>query len=320
MIKKLFPVVFPKSILLFLLPELCCSLFYTNESHASGDFSAPFRVEQPERVRNSFWPPIASLLLPGFDQIWEEQYESAIVHAGTALVGLKLMRQGRQDSTRADVDDWRTAESKFVFGQAAYKTAMGLSSYQSFISAANTRKSVGEYLFLPEQMETPWQLAVAPFKFSYLERPTTWVPLAALLAVGAAAVSFSNTEHWETPAFDYWTISAGASYGAGVGEEAVFRGWFLPVSQEGLRSEWGANALTSLGFAAAHISKQNRWPWPQFLMGYYLGFVTQKNNWSLGESIFIHTWWDVIAILMDFGIERNETKNHIVNFQIPISF
>lgn len=49
-------------------------------------------------------------------------------------------------------------------------------------------------------------------------------------------------------------------------------------------------------FAAAHLGPQNRTPYPQFLGGMYFGWVTQRNNWSLKEAIFIHFWWDVIAI------------------------
>src|SRR5690606_36713047 len=94
---------------------------------------------------------------------------------------------------------------------------------------------------------------------------------------------------------DFLTLSA-ISYNAGVGEEALFRGWMMPVWQETFHSKFWSNTITALIFAAGHISDELPVPWPQFAIGYYLGHLTQKNYWTLSESVFIHSWSYVIIL------------------------
>ena len=76
----------------------------------------------------------------------------------------------------------------------------------------------------------------------------------------------------------------------------------MPVWMHYVESEILSNLFTSVIFAAAHISSQNPVPWPQFLVGFYLGQVAQWRDWTIAESIFIHTWYDVIAIAALYGL------------------
>jgi membrane protease YdiL (CAAX protease family) len=101
------------------------------------------------------------------------------------------------------------------------------------------------------------------------------------------------------------------SYGAGVGEEAVFRGFLLPELRQALGSDFWSNAVTAVGFAAAHLGSVDR-PIAQLALGYYWGDLTQRNNWEIAESIFIHTWWDVIAFLTVFQIKDKEPASSAV--------
>src|SRR5205823_1500285 len=91
-------------------------------------------------------------------------------------------------------------------------------------------------------------------------------------------------------------FATGVSYNAGTGEEALFRGYLMMNLQQSWDSELWSNAATASVFSAAHISKDNPYPWPQLLLGFYLGWVAQHNDWTLSEGVFIHAWWDVLAI------------------------
>ena len=82
-------------------------------------------------------------------------------------------------------------------------------------------------------------------------------------------------------------------------------------------SDFWSNAAQSLLFAAAHLNT-NPQPIAQLLLGYHLGYVTQKNNWTLGESIFIHTWWDVIAFSTIYHYKQAEPENEAVQRLKPV--
>jgi membrane protease YdiL (CAAX protease family) len=94
-------------------------------------------------------------------------------------------------------------------------------------------------------------------------------------------------------------FSGGLAYNAGFTEEAVFRGWLLPVAYQYTGQRWWlANGLQAAFFGLAHYDKKNNpVPWPQTLLGYYFGYLTRKNGWSLSEAIFVHTWWDAVLFL-----------------------
>ena len=64
--------------------------------------------------------------------------------------------------------------------------------------------------------------------------------------------------------------------------------------------------MTATVFAAAHYSNHNQLPIFQLLSGWYLGYVTQRNDWSVSESIFIHSWIDVIAFTAAFAFGKEK--------------
>ena len=76
-------------------------------------------------------------------------------------------------------------------------------------------------------------------------------------------------------------FASAISYNAGVGEEALFRGWMYPMFMEAFGHDLWANVASSAIFAAAHISSENPVPWPQFLAGYYFSWLVKKNGWSM---------------------------------------
>lgn len=258
-----------------------------------------------DKKRNVYFPPLVSLLLPSFDQWWEGQHGAAGAYLGTWFVGFNLMSNASQqaNSLDRDFDDFNDLKRQYAYGTQLMMFAGELSAYQSFRTAMKTRQSDGEYNFLKETDETTGDLLLAPFAFSEVLKPTTFIPL--VLLTGLVIANHNSGSH-EPGDFTFGdgAFTAGISYNAGVGEEALFRGYLMPVMREGFGSNFWSNATTAVLFGAAHLGS-NKLPIIQTLGGFYLGWLTQRNGWSLRQAIFLHTWWDVIAI----GAQVASTKD-----------
>ena len=273
-------------------------------------FAHPFDVPQePDRKRSVIGPPLLSFVLPGFDQWTEGQYGWGAGYSGVAVAGAQLMRFS---DGNPGINTYNDRDRLATLGAQIFQTSGGFSAYHSFRTAVRTRKPHGEYSFLTHE-ETPGDLMLAPFRFDFITRPTTFAPLLALtgLLVVAAKVSKPPPRVHLTATDAAFTFAF--SYNAGTHEEAVFRGWMMPVWMHYVNNEILSNLFTSVLFAAAHFSPSNPIPWPQFLVGFYLGQVTQWREWTLAESIFIHTWYDVIAIGALYGL-RDQAQ---LNIQLP---
>lgn len=242
-----------------------------------------------------------SLFLPGFDQWAEGQYRSAALYSGYAITGLTVANSGRRNTSSASSDSDETFDSesrRAAWGLQSYMAAGFVSSFHAFRKAAETKKAQGEYLFLKHE-ETTGDLLLAPLRMDYLLKPSVFIPLG--LLVGLIAGEYGGDRfNWTG---DDIAFGTGVSLNAGIGEEAFFRGYMMPY----LRQSWGSDFYSNLGtstvFAAAHLNT-NKFPWPQFLMGMYLGWRTQKNEWRMSESVFIHTWWDIIILTSQLAHNR----------------
>lgn len=269
----------------------------------SGISSAPVRA-QP---KSDIWAPALSLLLPGFDQWWEQDYGAAAAYSGMwlggnalAVSGLKAL-QGRQDLSGSDRLSSRDGDvRRAMLGSQMAFAAGSYSTLHAFRNAVDSRREFGQYSFLGEKVSVQ-DTVMAPFHFSYLKSPNTYIPLG---LIGALAVytSQSHTEGYERVALRNSDVAFGGafSYLAGTHEEALFRGWMMPLMREYVAGDTMSNVSQSLLFALAHRSTVAV-PIPQLLLGYHLGYVTQQNGWSLGEAVFIHTWWDIFAFLASYS-------------------
>jgi membrane protease YdiL (CAAX protease family) len=281
-------------------------------------FSYPFNPEQPRSV---FWSPFFSVFIPGLSQVINGQIDYGIIYGAMGLAGVYIQADAAEEVRRdslSDPDDYVNHDDEFrrmMVGMSVYKTAGGLSGYHAFRSAANSRRQFGEYDFLkPEKAETSWDLMLAPFDFTYAIRPTTFLPLLTLVGFYVGA----NDTGWNwanLSAADGGTVAA-MSYGAGVGEEAMFRGWILPYSYQSIDNFWAANATQAVVFGALHYSSSNQFPIIQTLLGAYFGWMVRRNDWQLGEAIFMHTWWDVIAIGAHFIEEKEDAFLRLPTFEM----
>lgn len=157
------------------------------------------------------------------------------------------------------------------------------------------------------------QLASAPFKTENLKNP--WVIGFALLGAGlnyasaridGAKKDFSDISHVQilgerfsrAPGFGvysaYWIP---ISLGAGVSEEALFRGMVQTEWEERWGKRKGLLAASAL-FGAAHFDgKRESIGNVLFaaVAGLFLGWRFQEKNYQLGEPIAEHFWFDAIA-------------------------
>lgn len=301
-------------------PEPRASQFVPNEPPASkgfarkGELSVFALRDESDQPRGYFFPPLVSLFLPGFDQWWEGQYSSAFIYSGIAVGGYVYAAHAQQDvkaNPNPDDEDDNVldakgiAERKVMLGLLTAQGAGGISAYHSFRSAVRTRK--GKFEFLKYE-ESPKDIMLAPFRFDFLSRKTTFIPLGVGLAVAAisiAALDQDKTDDMERSRFtgaDAFFSSA-LSYNAGTHEEAVFRGWLMPTIMEWSGSETFSAVSSAAIFAAAHLSTNER-PIPQFALGWYWGYLSQRNDWTISEGVFIHAWWDVIFFATGYQFEK----------------
>ncbi len=304
-----------------------------------GYFGVKRRFEKP---RSAFWIPLSCFFVPGLDQWWEGQWYGAIGYTGTAVGGFAFAsyiaaknglvtaaeerpegddpaEDAPKEEKKADLDSKNIAVRKVMLGGQLAQWAGGMSTYHAFRTAVRTRKTnLGEYGFLNYE-ETPWDLMLAPARFDYVIRPSTFIPLAVIGALSYLSLkqeipADSDIERDAVRPADYFFAGA-FSYNAGTHEEAVFRGWLQPWLMEQWGSPFWSNATQSTVFAAAHLNT-NPFPIIQLLLGYHLGWVTQKNGYRLGEAIFIHTWWDVVAFVSAYNYKQ-KAKDEEARLRIP---
>jgi membrane protease YdiL (CAAX protease family) len=227
------------------------------------------------------------------DQWIENQNDYAKIYSLTAAGGLAwAFLPPNRELWDLWVADDNTRVEIYSLGIDAFQISGALSLFHSFRSAAKSHQAQGEYMFLQED-ETPKQLMLAPLQFSNLKNWTSFLPLG--LAATLMGVVIAQNSHSDIYASDVF-FSTAHSYTAGTSEEMVFRGWLLPMFYEKFDNFFLANLSSSLLFAAAHLPSV-KIPWPQFLLGFHFAYTSHLRNWTLSESIFIHTWWDVCVFI-----------------------
>ncbi|MDB5047066.1 MAG: hypothetical protein JWO30_137 [Fibrobacteres bacterium] len=265
------------------------------------------RVRHHPHFKSDIWLPLPSVLLPGFGQYFQGDWTGGVYTgvavggyllalSGVAELGDSILNSPSATDPTADPESW--AVRRIILGSMAVQGSGFLSAYSVFRSSVpRFQEEDGKYKFLTGN-ESIADMMVSPVRFDHLKKPSSFIPLG-LLAGGAA---YLVTDYRSSHRGSDWTFSADdllfswpLGYNAGLTEEAVFRGWLLPVAYQYTGERWWlANGAQALLFGAVHYSSDNPFPWPQALLGYYFGYLTHKNGWTLSESIFVHSWWDTI--------------------------
>ena len=255
--------------------------------------------------------PIGSLFLPGLGQYVQHRPAAGLAYSGAGLTGLALYVTG-------DTTNWGSAalpldgpRRQAFLGLQFYQVAGELSAYDAFRYSARRQQAVGRFRFLT-QHEPIGRLFTAPFDPTFLKRWTTWVGLAYTGAIGLLVANDPERIHRSLSAGDVAFASV-VSLNAGIGEEALFRGWLYPALYQSFGERfWPANGVQAAVFGALHPDAD--W-FAAVIAGwaFYQGWLTRRNGWSVRESIFQHVWYDVLIILLDLGDARQVT----IGFTLP---
>jgi hypothetical protein len=220
---------------------------------------------------------------------------------GTAVLGVGITQIGDVGGVFSGSlpREWR---DQFSFeGAHLWFTAGGLSAWDAFHRAMPALQAEGRYGFLTTTDDVG-DLLTAPFDVRFLGRWTTWVNMALTTLVAGIVVTQreDGVDHYPYRGHDA-VFTGAVSYNAGVGEEALFRGWLLPLFHQTTGERfWIANGLQAGLFAAGHIEQAGAFAIAISGWALYQGWLTRRNDWSIRESIFHHFWYDVAAVTATF--------------------
>lgn len=301
------------------MPRFLIVILLFISTHAAAQNDAYSTSSDSMATRSDLVIPAVSFFLPGFGQWVSGQYGHGAVYTGAAIGGATYAVHASKDIDTSDKDLEDTLSSKSIaqrkmnLGFQTYQTAGGFSLFHSFRTAARYRQTHNQqYEFLKSDPQ-PLDLAMAPFRFQFLAKPTTFVPLMAAVAFNAWIVSSSPPEGWVKDSFrkEDAAFAAGFSYNAGTHEEAAFRGWLMPTLREYWMNDTWSNGVQATAFAAAHLSNTSV-PIVQLLLGWHFGEITQQNHWDMSEAIFIHAWWDVFAFAAQYHMKKQDPASATV--------
>ena len=245
---------------------------------------------------------LGSLFVPGLGQYLDGGWLAGAGYTAVAAGGLALSRVGDPSPAARDGRDQLAFE-----GLHLHTTSAMLSAWDAFRRAVPDERSGTEYEFLTSD-ENLGELLWAPFDPGFLERPTTWINLA-FTGVVTGVILARREPHREYEPFEAHdgAFVGALSYNAAMGEEALFRGWLLPLLHEKLgRRFWVANGLQATAFGAAHVPNADDAAWIIGAWALWEGWLTRRNDWSIRESIFHHFWYDVFVAGASFlADERN---------------
>jgi hypothetical protein len=240
-----------------------------------------------------FWAPFGSFLLPGLGQYVHGAPWVGLGYSATAVAGVIVGADAPELSELPrDAHDQLELGALHVAG-----TAGMLSAWDAFHRPMPELRSAGKYSFLDDD-ENLGDLLTAPFDVRFLGRWTTWVDLTFTGFVTVWVLENRNEGEPHPPLRGHDVAFASSlSLNAAVGEEALFRGWLLPMlTQKTGGRFWLANALQAGLFGSLHGAQADSFAVVIGLGALYNGWLTRRNDWSIREVIFQHFWYDVAVV------------------------
>jgi hypothetical protein len=246
---------------------------------------------------------VASLFVPGAGQALNGDYTDAAAHFGTFAVSVYGVIHYRRARGYLDPDQRYDEGNNREFITAAtlrqdyaLRLATDTALYSGYAAYRDARARDNHGYRRPAPTETLGDLAVAPFQWRYLSRPTTYIPLA-LQAIAA----FGHRHGYATyrddgvSADDLHLFNVTANEMTAVGEEALFRGF---VNNEFCDRYGDTKGLvfSSLVFGLSHNGQGNTASALEATgAGLYLGWLHQRNDFQAAEGAALHYWLNVIA-------------------------
>src|SRR5262245_53795374 len=243
---------------------------------------------------------LVSAIVPGLGQAIEGDYGTAAAHFGifaaSLSAGLYYERKPDflSDDVRYDDGNREFINQTTLRRDFALRLATDTALYSSFGAYRDARARDDRSYRTPAPKESLSDLAIAPFSWEFLSRPTTFIPLA-LQAWAASRSKYGVFRADDVSAQDLHLFNATANEFTAIGEEGFFRGF---LNNE-LSSRWGNGwglAGSSVLFGVAHTGQgQTANAVEAAVAGAYLGWVQQRNGFQIGEGVAIHYWINVIA-------------------------
>lgn len=263
-----------------------------------------------------------SLLVPGLGQAANGEYGYGALHLGTYAVLVNNYLTLRESDDYIEPDDRideenhliRTNRTTFLADLTA-SAAFNLSLYSSFGAYRDARLAAGNRGYLtPAPRESLGELALSPFRWEFLSRPTTFVPL--LLPLYFALSEPDDDRFLYEPDDTITRDEMAAGFFVqhnmvATGEESFFRG----VLNNGLSDRFGnfyGLLGSSLLFGLAHQGNPGQaTPAGAAVAGLYLGWLQQSNDFQIGQGVAIHFWWNfLISVGM---LAQRDTEEQQVN-------
>ena len=244
------------------------------------------------------WLPLGSVIVPGLGQYAQGATRAGLAYTGASAGGYATFLLVGSNLSLDDLDDISARDELGAWAVQLGQDAGLLSAYDSFHRSLPALQAQGKYTFLARHDSTA-ALLKAPFEVSFLKRKSSYIPAALVLAAVVAARAVGPGEGREfAPVHPHDGLFAlGLSYNAGVAEEALFRGYMMPVFRQHLgQRALPANALQSAFFAAAHGTLDPARLGFLFVSGLYDGHLVNRNKGSVRQTVFNHFVWDVLAV------------------------
>lgn len=250
---------------------------------------------------------VASLLIPGLGQMINQEYAEGAAHLGLDLFAAKkyeeLISHPEYIPTYRRIDETNSEilVNKTTFYADMYSTGLNtLSFYSAYDAYRSARKKSNAGYRTPVPPDSLIDMVSAPFDYKLLIKKTSLIPLALPLVLNLLPThpdqfiyvpdsSISRDEMARGFFFEHQMVA--------VGEEALFRGYINNSFSSSLGNNWGL-ALSSALFGVAHSGTGAQATSAQALLfGGYLGYLQQRNNFSIRQSIAIHFWWNFLTSL-----------------------
>lgn len=277
-------------------------------------------VAASARAENAVILGVESLVLPGLGQFRSGETGEGIAYAGVfALSALGAVHYSRRDDYLDNDQRYDDANNQEFINHTTLRydyavrvlTDVGLYSSYAAYRDARLRNNAGYRIDPPR--ESMADLAVAPFSFRYLSRPTTFLPLTL-----AALSAFSKSNHYRVERLgnvstnDLYAFNAVANEMTAVSEEAFFRG-FLDSEFSARLNKPAGLAISSAIFGLAHNGTgQTATTLEATGAGFYLGWLHQRNGFEAGEGVALHYW---INMLAGISAIRNGGSAQLVSLQ-----
>jgi hypothetical protein len=264
---------------------------------------------------------IASLFIPGLGQASNGDYGEAAAHFGVFAVSVYGMvyYSGKDDFLDEDERFDESNDREFInrttlkydYAARLATDTMLYSSYAAYRDA-RARDNSGYRMSAPRESLT--DLAVAPFSWQYLVRPTTFIPLA-IQAVGVFSKSYDYRidRADDVSKNDLYVFNFVANEMTAVGEEAMSRGFLNSEFSDRFGNVEGL-LMSSAIFGLAHTGQgQTANALQAGLAGLYLGWVHQRNGFEAAEGVALHYWANV---LVGIAAIRNGGSAQLVSLRL----